>query len=92
MLPVVHHSLLVSRSPNGAAADNSTSPRTFIVTLSLGAMMILKQLLKQDWQQDKYDLLEAREMEDGTIFILTPEDDASTYHSRAKALGKGVKR
>ena len=85
----MHHSLFVSRSPNGSAADNSTSPRTFIATLSVGAMMILNQLRKQDWQSDKYDVLEAREMSDGTIFILTPEDDESTYHSTAKALGKG---
>lgn len=88
MLPVVHHSLpFASRSPNGKADDNSTSPRTFIATLSVGAMMILHQLLKQDWQSNMYDFLEAREMADGTIFILTPEDDARTFHSTAEALG-----
>jgi hypothetical protein len=90
MFPVVHHSLpFISRSPNGKANDNSTSPNTFIATLSLGAMMILNQLLKQGWQSGKYDLLEAREMADGSIFILTPEDDARTFHSTAKALGDG---
>ena len=47
----------------------------FAMWLYGGAMMLLNQLLKQDWQQDKYDLLKAREMADGTIFILTPGPD-----------------
>jgi hypothetical protein len=55
--------------------------------------MILNQSLKKNWQKGKeYDKLKMHKMSDGSIFILTPEDDAAAFHGTEAAPGKGKER
>ena len=55
--------------------------------------MVLMQGLKKDWQAgNEYESLKLHKMSNGTIFILTPADDAAAFHGTEAAPGHGNER